>query len=302
MELTPLSLLRTLALAGAASLARSACPAQLPPTEPQDSVSLASRIARDGDGELIVRRGNPDKLGQLVDHGKPGAGPDDLKLLQPQGERGFAVISGKTHPTDMLTVPLSPIPGIESPELVQPGAENYFADAWKHGREQAAKARGLDLNQLPRDAIALAVNSQNERSQDRLHIHADLLDPELGQQLKQQVVQGDFTQGQWALVKPVHGHQYRALWVEGEDLKANPFKLVHDQLVSENGGGSKGEEYARSHMGQHSIAVVAESDANGRPGFLILDGRHGRDPKQPQGPCDSGSAEEWLMNHADTPR
>lgn len=55
-----------------------------------------------------------------------------------------------------------------------------------------------------------------------------------------------------------------------------------------------GEEYARTHMGQHSIAVVGETDANGRPGFLILDGRYG-----PQG---SGSAEEWLLGHANSPR
>jgi hypothetical protein len=69
---------------------------------------------------------------------------------------------------------------------------------------------------------------------------------------------------------------------------------VHDQLVLE-----RGEVYANTHMGQHSIAVVPETDASGRKGFLIIDGRYGHDSTS--GLHDSGSAEEWLIGHANAP-
>ena len=123
----------------------------------------------------------------------------------------------------------------------------------------------------------------------------------LGQQLKQQVDKGDTVTDHWTNVKPVNGPQYRALWVDGADLKENPFQLVRDQVTAEHGGGKAGEEYALRHMGQHSIAVVGETDAKGRPGFVTIDGRFGRDPSLRNGPHDSGAAEEWLFGHGNAP-
>lgn len=285
----PLAFLRTLAVAGAMAMPALAQPSA--EVGPSDSVTITKQPTRtvvDADGTVIERYGDPDRLGRIVDHCKVGTGQDDAKIIN--HEHGYAVLSGKDIPSDHLTVPLAPITGVEDPRLTQPGAENYFADAWKDGRLKAAEALGTTPAQLSRDAIALTVNSQGGRSQDRLHIHADRLDPKLGQELKDQLEHGLIAGDHWTNVKPIHGdHQYRALWVEGSDPQQNPFQLVHDQLVAEHG-----EEYARTHMGQHSIAVVGETDANGRPGFLILDGRYG-----PQG---SGSAEEWLLGHANSPR
>ncbi|MBX3170213.1 MAG: CDP-diacylglycerol diphosphatase [Candidatus Eremiobacteraeota bacterium] len=291
----PLAFLRTLAVAGA-----MAAPALASPTAetPKDSVTLQqpTRTTVDADGAVIHRYGNPDRLGRLADQARLGTGPDDARVIN--REHGYVVMAGKDHPTDHLTVPTAPISGVESPELTGPDAENYFADAWKDGRRQTAESLGTTVDQLPREAIALAVNSQGGRSQDRLHIHADRLDPELGAQLKEQLESGGVISDQWTLLKPIHGdHQYRALWVEGSELSQNPFQLVHDQLVAEHG-----EEYARTHMGQHSLAVVGQTDANGRPGFVILDGRYGSDPSLPNGPHDSASAEEWLLGHANTRR
>ena len=80
-------------------------------------------------------------------------------------------------------------------------------------------------------------------------------------------------------------------------MTQNPFQLVHDQLAVEHG-----EEYARTHMGQHTLAVVGETDAHGKPGFIILDGRYGSDPGLPTGPHHSASAEEWLLGHGNTQR
>lgn len=285
----PLTLLRTLAVAGAMAVPALAAPAEAP----QDSVT---RTVVDADGAPIQRYGNPDRLGKLADKAQPGPGLDDARVVN--REQGYVVMGGKDHPHDLLTIPTAPISGVESSQLYQPGAENYFADAWKDGRRAAAESLGTTPEQLPRDAIALAVNSQGGRSQDRLHIHADRLDPELGAQLKQQLLEGGVSGDHWSNVRPIHGdHQYRALWIEGSELTANPFELVHDQLVAE-----RGEDYARTHMGQHTLAVVGETDAQGRPGFLILDGRYGSDPSQSNGPHDSASAEEWLMGHANSKR
>lgn len=305
---SPVTLLRALMVLGAAGLAEAGTAA----AQPVDGVVLSSpgqKIAyqiKDGDGNLIVRPGDPTRLGRLVDHCQVGDGPNDCRLIQhkpgPQGEQGYAVMAGKDLKTDHLTVPLAPISGIEAPILSQDGVENYFADAWKDGRRKAAEASGSHPELLPRNAIALAVNSQNCRSQDRLHIHADRLDPKWGGLVHDELAQGHLSQGQWTLLKPVDGHQYRATWVAGQELQANPFQLVHDQLVAEHGGGQQGQAYAGTHMGQHSIAVIGETDAQGRPGFVIVDGRFGSDPKLPQGPHHSGSAEEWLLGHGDSPR
>jgi len=276
----PLTFLRTLAMAGAMAVPVLAAPAGA--DVPQDKTFI------DADGTMIHRYGNSERLGKLVDKAQLGAGQDDARVINQQ--HGYKVMAGKDHATDHLTVPTASISGIESPELTKPGAENYFADAWKDGRQQTAKALGTTLDQLPRDAIALAVNSQGGRSQDRLHIHADRLDPKLGAELKEQLEHGGVVADQWTNLKPIHGdHQYRALWVEGSDLTQNPFQLVHDQLVAEHG-----EEYARTHMGQHTLAVVGQTDAQGHLGFIILDGSYGAK--------NSASAEEWLLGHADSKR
>ena len=305
----PFAFLKTLATAGAmGAMARASTTCEAP----TDSVKLGGTTPKrewsfvDADGNVVRREGDPTRLGWLVDHARLGPGRDDCQVIhrdpRPDGEHGYVVMAGKDHSTDHLTVPLANITGIEDPALLDPGAENYFADAWKDGREQTAKSLGIPLEQLPRDAIALAVNSQGGRSQDRLHIHADRLDPKLDQKLKEQLDKGQVVSDHWTNVEPVNGHQYRAKWVEGADLTVNPFKLLHDQLVAEHGGGAAGEEYARTHMGQHTLAVVAQTDAQGRPGFILIDGRYGSDPSLPNGPHDSASAEEWLIGHAHTAR
>ena len=272
---------------------------------PKDKVS---KYFIDGDGNLIVRNGDSDRLGRLVDKGEVGNGPDQCKVLHHEAgadgeEHGYAVIPSKGHPTSLLTVALGDVTGIEDSDLYDDDDDNYFADAWENVRQVTAKSLGYEnVDDLPHDGMALAVNSQNERSQDRLHIHADKLDPELGKQLKDKLDHGEFSSKKWTNVDPGNGHQYRAIWVDGANLdNINPFKIVRDKVVAEHGGGAFGEEYARTHMGQHSILVVPQTDANGRKGFLIIDGRAGHDAGRPGGPHDSGHAEEWLIGRGGGP-
>ena len=275
-----LSLLRTFALAGAANLG------SLPTLEPLDSFRFGGATPTE----------DRDRLGELVDNGEVGPGRDDLKEIvhkpEVDGDHGYAVIEGKNNRWKILTVALDEdITGIEATELVQAGAENYFADAWQAARAEEARRRGIPVEQLPHDAISFAINSELDRSQDRLHIHADAVDQELGQHLKEQIDRGDFSKGGWTQVDAIHGnHQYEGLWIEGENLTFNPFKILFDRLVAEHGGGKEGEAYARAHMGEHSIAVVPQTDAQGKKGFLLLVGR-----SRPEAKDNSGHAEEWLI-------
>jgi len=75
----------------------------------------------------------------------------------------------------------SQITGIESPILLDPGARDYFADAWRARyliEERAERS-------LPPDWVSLAVNSMAARSQNQLHIHIDCLRADVHQSLAQ---------------------------------------------------------------------------------------------------------------------
>jgi CDP-diacylglycerol pyrophosphatase len=265
-----------------------------------------NKLEFDGEGNIIRRRGDSKRLGRLVDKAEAGLDPGepvDLHTKEdPDGQdHGYAVIVSKDNPTDLLTVALGDITGIEDPDLYKSDADNYFADAWNDTRVRLAKSLGVDVADLPRDAIALAVNSQNSRSQDRLHIHADLMDPKFREKLKTKLDQGEFGADRWTPVEATEGHQYQATWVAGNNLdKINPFHMVRNKLIADHGGGALGEAYADLFLGQHSITVVGQTDANGREGFLIIVGRAG-DRSSPTKPHDSGSAEEWLIGRGGRP-
>ncbi|MHB2020383.1 MAG: CDP-diacylglycerol diphosphatase [Candidatus Xenobia bacterium] len=190
-----------------------------------------------------------------------GARPPDFVKLDRQ--HGIVELQSTGIASDQLTVATTPVSGIEDPQLEAPGAENYFADAWDN-------RRGPDT--------ALAINARQRRSQDRLHIHSDRVDPALEQKLRTQLEHGGISAGRWSnLAFSVHGHPYEATFVPGNTLSQNLFVLVYQRLAAEHGAA-----WARQHMGQHCIAVVPEHG-----GFVVLAGK--------------GFAEEWLLGHAHGP-
>ena len=81
--------------------------------------------------------------------------------------RGYVVLRPPIGPPDTILSPTRPLPGLEAPELQEPGAPNYFALAWEARRWLDPKA--------PDDRAALAVNSRLARSQDQLHVHIGCL-------------------------------------------------------------------------------------------------------------------------------
>jgi CDP-diacylglycerol pyrophosphatase len=106
-----------------------------------------------------------------VPHAEARQGPKPCESVDLAGgvTEGVAILKDLVGVAQMLAIPTRRISGIEDPQMLAPDAPPVFADGWK------AKARveaRLD-HPLPREAVALALNSQWARSQDQLHVHVD---------------------------------------------------------------------------------------------------------------------------------
>ena len=166
---------------------------------------------------------------------------------------GFAVLKDLVGERQYLLIPTARIAGMESPELLNPGAMNYFGAAWQARSFVEQRAGGT----IARDWMSLAVNSAAARSQNQLHIHIDCVRADVHDALHSAA---GAIGPVWApLPAPLAGHSYWAMSVGGTDLDANPFTLLADGL-----GG------ARADMGLHTLVVVGTTDPSGRPGFVIL--------------------------------
>jgi CDP-diacylglycerol pyrophosphatase len=200
---------------------------------------------------------NPDALWKIV-HGL--CVPDEEQHHDPAPcaevdlAGGYAVVKDILGKTQYLVIPTAETSGIETPAIITQGAPNYFADAWR-ARRFVDQAVG---HELPRDMIALAINSSLARSQEQLHIHVDCIRPDVRAALIQH--QGEIG-ARWApFVPPLAGGHYRAMRIAGEELKSNPFVLLADGVAG-----------ARSAMGQHTLVVTGASFSGGAPGFILLD-------------------------------
>ena len=70
-------------------------------------------------------------------------------------QTGSAVLKDLVGANQFLLIPTARIAGIESPEILAPGAGNYFAAAWR-ARTFTDQRAGWTL---PRDWVSLAINS-----------------------------------------------------------------------------------------------------------------------------------------------
>lgn len=171
-------------------------------------------------------------------------------------ERGYAVLKDIRGKTQYLLIPTQRIVGIESPALLAPDAENYFADAW-NARGFVEKAAG---RALPIDTLSLAVNSVLARTQNQLHIHIDCIRPDVRATLmKLRTSIGT----SWApLAEPVGGYGYWAMRVMGTAVSENPFKLLADGVPG-----------ARTDMKLRTLMVAGMHFEGDAPGFVILQDR-----------------------------
>jgi CDP-diacylglycerol pyrophosphatase len=167
---------------------------------------------------------------------------------------GYAVLADRKGGAHFLLIPTRTMSGIESPEVLEPGAPNYFAAAWQ-ARDRIAAVVGYDV---PRSAVGLALNPKHARSQDQLHIHIECLRADVAASLQSN---SERVAGGWSAVEVVGWH-FDALRIMGEDLgAANPFRLLADRLPD-----------AKDTLQDYSLVVAGMQFKEG-PGFIVLTGR-----------------------------
>ncbi|MFB2564746.1 CDP-diacylglycerol diphosphatase [Rhizobium sp. IMFF44] len=165
----------------------------------------------------------------------------------------YAMLKDLRGVAQVLLIPTDKITGVESPALLDPATHNFFADAW---------AERADVNvrlphALPRDGLSLAVNAQQARSQNQLHIHVDCLSADARAALK---ADADKIGADWTpLPDTIAGHKFLAVQVKGETLgDFNPFLALARTLKD-----------PAKEMGDHNLVVVGADFADG-PGFIVL--------------------------------
>jgi CDP-diacylglycerol pyrophosphatase len=163
-----------------------------------------------------------------------------------------AVIKDRNGIAQLLEIPTAKITGIEDPQVLAPGAPNYFADAWAQ--------RGLMDRYLPkpppREALSITVNSEVARSQDQLHLHVDCLSPESAKTLADYAPHID---GEWRpMTETLAGRRYYVRRIA--DLETvNPFRVLAQHPPAPS----------PAMMGQWTLAAVPLT-FDGKPGFALL--------------------------------
>ncbi len=166
---------------------------------------------------------------------------------------GYAVLADRKGGAHYLLIPTQTMAGIESAELLDPDAPNFFGEAWQ-ARDLIAKFVG---HEVPRTAIALAVNTAHARSQNQFHIHIECLRPDVFDSLH---TAAELVTESWSPVN-VAGSTYQALRIMNASLgSSNPFELVSN-LNSD----------AKHHMGNYTLVVAGMQFKDG-PGFILLTG------------------------------
>ena len=188
---------------------------------------------------------------------------------------GYAVLKDLRGKTQVLVIPTARVSGIESTYVLAPASPNYWDDAWK----ARSYVEGYARRRIPRDDIALTVNSIYGRSQNQLHIHVDCVRPSIAAALRANLRRLGPNWSRFSL--RLEGHRYRALWLPGAELGSrDPFKILAD-----------GDKAARADMGAESLALVGVTAPDGAPGFVLLS--HRADPTR----GDDGHAEELMDHH-----
>lgn len=202
---------------------------------------------------VAARAADPDALWKIV-HGRcvPGsAAGDPAPCVAVTAD--WAVLKDFVGATQFLLIPTARVTGIESPAVLDPAAPNYFAAAWQAHRFIDERTG----HPIPRDDIALAINSPGARSQEQLHIHVDCVRADVRDALGRLPL----TEAWSVLPDPLAGQRYSARQLATRDLDANPFQLLAKELPG-----------AAVAMGQYTLAVVGSRD-----GFILLAGRIGED-------------------------
>lgn len=203
---------------------------------------------------------DPNALWRIVHGGcvpnlEAGRGPSPCESVDLAGgvEQGVAILKDLVGIAQMLAIPTRRIAGIEDPQTLATDAPPVFHDGWR-GRSFVEARLGRPM---PRDAIALTINSAWARSQDQMHVHVDCVAVPVAAALKGYSGALDAT---WRpMTVPLAGHVYFARRLDSADLSdLNPIRLLAD-----------GVDGAKGNMAVWSLAAVGAS-FGGKPGFVLL--------------------------------
>ena len=193
--------------------------------------------------------------GACVPHVEAGEGPKPCERVDlGEGEaEGVAILKDLNGVAQMLAIPTRRISGIEDPQMLAPDAPPVFADAWK--AKDLVEGR-LGGRALPREAVALTINSKWSRSQDQLHVHVDCVAKSVADALADYRPALD---DRWrAMTVPLHGRVYFARRLNPPILTTAPVRLLADGL-----------DGAKADMAAYSLAAVGAT-FDGKPGFILL--------------------------------
>jgi CDP-diacylglycerol pyrophosphatase len=169
------------------------------------------------------------------------------------GDSGYAVLAAPGGGAHYLLVPTRTMAGVESSELLDPDAPNYFAEAW-HARDLISAYVGHDV---PRTVVGLAVGIAQSRTQDQFHVHLECLQQETFKALR---ASADSIVDVWSPIT-IAGSTYEALRITADALDgSNLFELLATLSAD-----------ARHHMGNYTLVVAGIQFRNG-PGFVLLTG------------------------------
>lgn len=197
--------------------------------------------------------------GQCVPHEQASADPAPCALVDLVGGagKGSALLKDINGIAQFLLIPTARIGGIEDPAILAPDATNYWDAAW---RDRHFVEDRLHVP-LPRDAVALAINSSVGRTQDQLHIHIDCVRPDVRAALAANLDRiGDV----WApFPNPLAGHSYRSIRISRESPgNVDPFRVL-----------ANGDPTIQAEMGMHTLVLTGATFADGSQGFVLLDDR-----------------------------
>jgi CDP-diacylglycerol pyrophosphatase len=163
---------------------------------------------------------------------------------------GYAVLKDRHGALQYLLIPTTRVTGIEDPALLQPGAGAWLAAAWRERRwmETARHAP------VPREDVALALNSEWARSQDQLHVHVSCVRPDL--RVRLDGARAEIGAAWSPLAGGWNGHPYAVRRIAAADLDGTD---LFRELARLRPGS----------MGGQAIAVVGDT-YEGRPSLVVL--------------------------------
>jgi CDP-diacylglycerol pyrophosphatase len=165
---------------------------------------------------------------------------------------GYAILKDRDGASQYLLIPTDRVVGIEDPRLSARPEPRYFEQAWA-ARNNVFIRLGKTL---PRDDVALAINSAFGRSQGQLHIHIDCVRADVRDTLHRLDQRIGYA---WAATRVrLDGHPYRVMKIAGSDLRGVD---VFGQVSSAVGV---------SAMRWQTIAVIGATFSPGNEGFYLL--------------------------------